>query len=107
MCVPEALWRVDMCCDATVCSAPGKGVGNAGYTTCSATSPQSLVGLWAIGSDYSREASVSDRTSVGCRFRVTKKSVRQCARRCDHHSGVAQASPLCSDNAPREVHLWQ
>jgi len=40
-------------------------------------------------------------------FRVTKKSVRQCARRCVPHIGVAQASPLFRDNAPREVHLWQ
>jgi hypothetical protein len=40
-------------------------------------------------------------------FRVTKKSVRQCARRRVRHVGVAQASPLFSDHAPREVHLWQ
>jgi hypothetical protein len=40
-------------------------------------------------------------------YRVTKKSVRQCARRCVRNIDVAQASPLFSDNAPREVHLWQ
>ena len=39
--------------------------------------------------------------------RVTNKSVRQCARRCVRNIGVAQASPLFSDHAPREVHLWQ
>ena len=39
--------------------------------------------------------------------RATKKSVRQCARRCVRSIGVAQASPLFSDHAPREVHLWQ
>src|SRR5581483_9247501 len=37
----------------------------------------------------------------------TMKPVRQCARRCQSGIVVAQASPLCSDNAPREVHLWQ
>jgi hypothetical protein len=40
-------------------------------------------------------------------YRVTDKSVRQCARRCAHHISVAQASPLFSDHAPKEVHLWQ
>jgi hypothetical protein len=33
--------------------------------------------------------------------------VRQCARRGVVDLGVAQASPLFSDHAPREVHLWQ
>ena len=33
--------------------------------------------------------------------------VRQCARRGVVGRGVAQASPLFSDHAPREVHLWQ
>jgi hypothetical protein len=40
-------------------------------------------------------------------FRLQEKSVRQCARRYGFHIGVAQASPLFSDHAPREVHLWQ
>ena len=35
------------------------------------------------------------------------KSVRQCARRGAIDLDVAQASPLFSDHAPREVHLWQ
>jgi hypothetical protein len=35
------------------------------------------------------------------------KPVRQCARREAFDLDVAQASPLFSDNAPREVHLWQ
>ena len=35
------------------------------------------------------------------------KSVRQCARREAVDLDVAQASPLFSDHAPREVHLWQ
>jgi hypothetical protein len=35
------------------------------------------------------------------------KSVRQCAQRGVVDLEVAQASPLFSDHAPREVHLWQ
>ena len=44
---------------------------------------------------------------TGHMYRVANKSVRQCARPCVAHIVVAQASPLFSDNAPREVHLWQ
>jgi hypothetical protein len=35
------------------------------------------------------------------------KPVRQCVRREAIDLDVAQASPLFSDHAPREVHLWQ
>ena len=35
------------------------------------------------------------------------KPVRQCAWREAVALNVAQASPLFSDHAPREVHLWQ
>ena len=35
------------------------------------------------------------------------KPVRQCAQRGAVDLDVAQASPLFSDHAPREVHLWQ
>jgi hypothetical protein len=38
---------------------------------------------------------------------MTMNPVRQCARRGAFVLDVAQASPLCSDHAPREVHLWQ
>jgi hypothetical protein len=37
----------------------------------------------------------------------TMNPVRQCARRGAFVLDVAQASPLFSDHAPREVHLWQ
>jgi hypothetical protein len=37
----------------------------------------------------------------------SEKPVRQCARRGMLDLDVAQASPLFSDHAPREVHLWQ
>jgi len=38
---------------------------------------------------------------------MTMNPVRQCARRGESVLDVAQASPLFSDHAPREVHLWQ
>jgi hypothetical protein len=38
---------------------------------------------------------------------MTVNPVRQCARPRAFAHGVAQASPLFSDHAPREVHLWQ
>lgn len=38
---------------------------------------------------------------------LTVNPVRQCARRGAVDLAVAQASPLFSDDAPREVHLWQ
>ena len=38
---------------------------------------------------------------------MTVNPVRQCARCGAVTPGVAQASPLFSDHAPREVHLWQ
>lgn len=38
---------------------------------------------------------------------MTMNPVRQCARRGASVLGVTQASPLFSDHAPREVHLWQ
>ena len=39
--------------------------------------------------------------------KTAEKPVRQCARRGQVDLDVAQASPLFSDHAPREVHLWQ
>src|SRR6516165_315300 len=38
---------------------------------------------------------------------MTVNPVRQCARRRVVDHVLAQASPLFSDTAPREVHLWQ
>jgi hypothetical protein len=38
---------------------------------------------------------------------LTVNPVRHCVRRWAVDHVVAQASPLFSDTAPREVHLWQ
>jgi hypothetical protein len=53
-----------------------------------------------------REVVVS-MTSPHMRRPSQVNPVRQCARRGAVDPGVAQASPLFSDHAPREVHLWQ
>lgn len=55
-----------------------------------------------------REAAVSMTSPQPRRpAQLTVNPVRQCARRGAVDPGVAQASPLFSDHAPREVHLWQ
>jgi hypothetical protein len=97
-----------MCCDHTVCSAPDKGVGM----------PKDAPHAVPHHLNQSLHFGLSERTTrmtkgsmnqlhTGRVSRVTKKSVRQCARRWVLPVDVAQASPLFSDNAPREVHLWQ
>ena len=55
-----------------------------------------------------RDAAVSMTSPQPRRpLQLTVNPVRQCARRGAVDPGVAQASPLFSDHAPREVHLWQ
>ena len=66
--------------------------------------------------DVAARATKAVRRDVGTLFMTsprmrhplekTVNPVRQCARRGSDF-GVTQASPLFSDNAPREVHLWQ
>ena len=75
--------------------------------TCGASSPQSIIAIRATGTDWLNEAKSMTKLRTGHMSRMTDKSVRQCARRCVPHIVVAQASPLFSDHAPREVHLWQ
>jgi hypothetical protein len=53
-----------------------------------------------------REVAVS-MTPAQLRQPAQVKPVRQCVRREAFDLDVAQASPLFSDHAPREVHLWQ
>jgi hypothetical protein len=50
---------------------------------------------------------VDDVTTDRYPSAMTMKPVQQCARRGASALDVAQASPLFSDHAPREVHLWQ
>jgi len=63
-----------------------------------------------VGSCRSDVTTRGTKTDVATRVTpvVSKVNpVRQCARRGVVGRGVAQASPLFSDHAPREVHLWQ
>ena len=97
-----------MCCDASLCSAQGEDVRllNARHMQCSVTSFNRCDSGKSERTTRMRKRSLT-KASDAYMSRATKKSVRQCARRCVHHIGVAQASPLFSDQAPREVHLWQ
>ena len=58
-------------------------------------------------SDVTTRAIKSDVAALASTVVTKVNPVRQCARRGVVGRGVAQASPLFSDNAPREVHLWQ
>jgi hypothetical protein len=95
-----------MCCDTTLCSASGIDVG----------SPMTR-GTHACGTAH-RNAGSTNGTTRQCSVNGVaswwpavrneeNESVRHCARRSGSHFDVAQASPLFSDHAPREVHLWQ
>jgi hypothetical protein len=97
-----------MCCDHTVCSAQGKSVAtpNTRHMQCLITSISRCNSGKSEWTHSNEEWSMTQLQTCQL-FRVTKKSVRQCARRRVRHVGVAQASPLFSDHAPREVHLWQ
>jgi|HubBroStandDraft_5_1064220.scaffolds.fasta_scaffold335161_2 hypothetical protein len=93
-----------MCCDMTVCSAPSEEVG-------------SLVTRSPIAQAHVNSSSCSGRIRRNGQLRqslqmcrpsfMTMNPVRQCARCRAVNDGVAQAAPLFSDHAPREVHLWQ
>ena len=69
-------------------------------------------GLLELAARAIRAAGRDARTSVmTSRNRLSSQlqmnPVRQCARRWMLAIDVTQASPLFSDHAPREVHLWQ
>jgi hypothetical protein len=96
-----------MCCDEATCSARGEDVGlpivrDMHHLT---TSVNHCVSGCRSGRSYEETSMTSSHGDQ--LFRLQEKSVRQCARRCGSHIRVAQASPLFSDHAPREVHLWQ
>jgi hypothetical protein len=97
-----------MCCD-TMCGAQSEGCRIADC----APGVQSLCvdSMSQIGQPRRRGVvwcrSVDDITTDRHPSAMTVNPVRQCARRGASVLDVAQASPLFSDHAPREVHLWQ
>jgi len=96
-----------MCCDTTMCGAQSE--------TCRFASCAPRVTSWRV--DTTSQLGQSSRSgparcvhdAAATALTVVSKvnPVRQCARRGVVGRGVAQASPLFSDHAPREVHLWQ
>ena len=96
-----------MCCDTTLCGAQSEICRIAFCAPVAELHGVSLTSHSAIragGSD-----AVVSMTPAQHRHpsQKTVNPVRQCARPRALAFGVAQASPLFSDHAPREVHLWQ
>jgi len=97
-----------MCCDTKVCGARSE---TCRFAFCaSAVVSHTVDSTSQIGRSrpVGRDAVVSmTPPQTRCPAQMKVKPVRQCARRGASAPGVAQASPLFSDHAPREVHLWQ
>jgi hypothetical protein len=97
-----------MCCDTTVCGARSE---TCRFVFCASEVVSHTVDVTSqLGrfKSVGRDAVVSmTPAQPRCPAQVKVKPVRQCARRGASAPGVAQASPLFSDHAPREVHLWQ
>ena len=95
-----------MCCDTTMCGAQSEALHFA--------LAASRVTSWHQSARH-RAAGETGRHDVsrGCVPEVRRSSeeevnpVRWCARRRLVGVAVAWAAPLFSDDAPREVHLWQ
>jgi len=96
-----------MCCDTTVCGTQNEisrlrfGVPDTARRTINVTTRS---GIKSVRRDVE-----ACKTPAHPRqpTQLQVKPVRQCARRERVDLDVAQASPLFSDHAPREVHLWQ
>ena len=95
-----------MCCDTT-CGAQSEGCRIAhcapGVQSLCADSMSHVGETRRRGEVWRRRDATADRHPSA----MTMNPVRQCARRGASVLDVAQASPLFSDHAPREVHLWQ
>lgn len=97
-----------MCCDTTTCSAQSEVVGIA----FDASAYRRVAHRHDVVRRVQRavcRAAGAPLASLQLRHssHMTVNPVRQCARCGAVTPGVAQASPLFSDHAPREVHLWQ
>ncbi len=97
-----------MCCDTTACRAPDERcrfVFRASIVVPHAASVTSQLGetMTAVRDVEASKTSPQERQSS----QVKVNPVWQCARPWASARGEAQASPLFSDHAPREVHLWQ
>ena len=106
---PKCEGGYDMCCDTTECGAQNE---NSRLRFRAAVPPWHGVDVTSHSGDSHRSSLIWRRffMTQAQRRRPTQlqvKPVRQCARREAVDLDVAQASPLFSDHAPREVHLWQ
>jgi hypothetical protein len=97
-----------MCCDTMACGAQSEEVGVA-FDAFAHRPVAHRHDVARRAQDAVCRAAGASLTSLQLRHPSyqTVNPVRQCARRWVVDSGVAQAAPLFSDHAPREVHLWQ
>ena len=97
-----------MCCDTTVCGAQSESCRFA-FSASGVVPHTDRCDIATRGFRSVRRDVVVSMTPAQprCPAQMKVKPVRQCARRGASASDVAQASPLFSDHAPREVHLWQ
>jgi hypothetical protein len=94
-----------MCCDTTTCSAQSETCRRFSRVRRRAAVRQRDIATRGIKSVW-RDVVVS-MTPAQLHQPSQMKPVRQCAWCGAVDRDVAQASPLFSDHAPREVHLWQ
>ncbi len=96
-----------MCCDTTECGAQNETVG---FVFARFVPVWQGVDVMSHNGESSRYGVMRRRSTLAQLRQSTQlqmKPVRQCVRRGAFDLDVAQASPLFSDHAPREVHLWQ
>jgi hypothetical protein len=94
-----------MCCDTTMWSAQSEAMFS--------LSPRDASRRGTVNTTSCRGRNRRHDVSRGCVSELRRPSdeavnpVRWCARRRLVGIAVAWAAPLFSDDAPREVHLWQ
>ena len=95
---PKCEGGYDVCCDTMECGAQNE---NCRLRFQRDIARRGITSVWREAAAFMTLAQARQPTQLPV------KSVRQCAQRGAVDLDVAQASPLFSDHAPREVHLWQ
>ena len=94
-----------MCCDTTMCGAQSEAMHS--LLPRPASRRGSVNATWCSGRSGRYDVSRGYIPEVRRPAEEIVNPVRLCARRRLVGVAVAWAAPLFSDDAPREVHLWQ
>ncbi len=94
-----------MCCDTTMCGAQSEAMHSLLPRPAPRRSPVDTT--WCSGRSGQRDVSWGSIPERRPSSEKTVNPVRWCARRRLVGVAVAWAAPLFSDDAPKEVHLWQ